>query len=106
MLPEGKLDTLLERHRAVESELASQVSAETYVKLSREFAELSPIVDKVKAYRGVRGELDDLDALAADPATDPEMRAMAAAERPPLEERRAALEHEIKLALLPKDAMD
>jgi peptide chain release factor 1 len=34
------------------------------------------------------------------------MRTMAAAEKPQLEQRRAALEQEIKLALLPKDAMD
>src|SRR6185295_4417953 len=33
-------------------------------------------------------------------------RTMAAAEKPQLEQRRAALEQEIKLALLPKDAMD
>jgi peptide chain release factor 1 len=42
----------------------------------------------------------------ADAATDAEMRAMAASERPQLEEKRAALEREIKLALVPKDAMD
>jgi peptide chain release factor 1 len=34
------------------------------------------------------------------------MRTMAAAEKPQLEQRRTALEQEIKLALLPKDAMD
>ena len=40
MLPEQKLDALLARHQAVESDLASQLAPETYVKLSREFAEL------------------------------------------------------------------
>jgi peptide chain release factor 1 len=44
--------------------------------------------------------------LIADTATDAEMRAMAAAEKPQLEQQRAALEQDIKLALLPKDAMD
>jgi len=34
------------------------------------------------------------------------MRAMASAEKPQLEQRRAALERQIMLALLPKDAMD
>jgi peptide chain release factor 1 len=34
------------------------------------------------------------------------MRAMASAEKPELEQRRAALEQEIKLALVPKDAVD
>src|SRR5713101_3406681 len=106
MLPEQKLDALVARHKAVESELASQVTPETYVKLSREFAELGPIVETVKRYRGIISEIAGLDARIADTATDAEMRAMAAAEKPQLEQQRAALEQEIKLALLPKDAMD
>jgi peptide chain release factor 1 len=106
MLPEQKLDALLARHRAVESELATQVTPETYVKLSREFAELGPVVETVRNYRNVISEIEDLDALIADSSTDAEMRTMAAAEKPQLEQRRAALEQEIKLALLPKDAMD
>ncbi len=106
MLPEQKLDALLARHNAVESDLARQVAPEIYVKLSREFAELGPIVETVRSYRGVVAEIEGIEALIADPATDSEMRAMAAAEKPQLEHRRAALEQEIKLALLPKDAMD
>jgi peptide chain release factor 1 len=106
MLPEHKLDALIARHQAVESELASQLAPEAYVKLSREFAEIGPVVNTVKAYRAVAAELDGLDALLDDPATDAEMRAMAAAEKPALEQRRAALEQAIKIALIPKDAMD
>ena len=106
MLPEQKLDALLARHRAIESELATQVTPETYVKLSREFAELGPVVETVRNYRNVVSEIEGLDALIADSSTDAEMRTMAAAEKPQLEQRRAALEQEIKLALLPKDAMD
>ena len=41
--------------------------------------------DAIKAYRGVAAEIAGLEALIADPATDPEMRAMAAAEKPALE---------------------
>ena len=41
-----------------------------------------------------------------DPATDPEMRALAESEKPALEAKREALAQEIRLALLPKDAMD
>ena len=76
------------------------------MQLSREFAELNPVVDAVKAYREVVAEIDGLDALLDDPKTDAEMRAMAAAEKPALEQKRAALEQRIKVALLPKDAMD
>src|SRR5262249_62376475 len=69
-------------------------------------AERAPIGETVKNYRSTVAEIDGLDALVADPATDPEMRAMAAAERPQLEQKRTVLERRIKLALVPKDAMD
>jgi peptide chain release factor 1 len=106
MLPEQKLDALLARYKAVENDLASQLATETYVKLSREFAELGPIVEAIKDYRNIVAEVDGLDALLADPKTDTEMRAMASAEKPELERKRTALEQKIKVALLPKDAMD
>jgi peptide chain release factor 1 len=106
MLPEQKLDALLARQQTVEGELATALPPETFVKLSREHAELSPIIEAIKAYRAVTGEIADLASLLDDPATDAEMRAMAAGEKPALETRRAALEQKIKLALVPKDAMD
>ena len=82
------------------------MAPETYVKLSREFAELAPVVETVNNYRAVAAEIAGLDALIADAATDAEMRAMAATEKPQLEQKRAALERELRLALVPKDAMD
>ncbi|HZP79945.1 MAG TPA: peptide chain release factor 1 [Pseudolabrys sp.] len=106
MLPEQRLDALLARHSMVEAELSGQLPAETFVKLSREFAELSPVVDAVKAYRAVVKEMADLQTLADDPATDSDMRKMAEAERPALEEKRVALEQQLRVALIPKDAMD
>jgi peptide chain release factor 1 len=106
MLPDQKLDALLTRHAAVERDLATVLPAETFVKLSREFAELAPVVEAVKAYRAAQHELDGLTNLIADPSTDAEMRAIAEAERPELEARRAALEQQLRLALIPKDAMD
>jgi peptide chain release factor 1 len=106
MLPEQKLDALIARHQAIQHELSSQLATETYVRLSREFAELSPVVDAVKAYRDVVAEIADLDALMNDAGTDAEMRQMAAAEKPALEQKSVELEKQIKLSLLPKDAMD
>jgi peptide chain release factor 1 len=106
MLPEAKLNTVLARHAAIEAELSQSLAPEAYVKLSREFAELSPVAERVKAYRGVAAELADLDTMIADTATEPEMRAVATAEIPVLEAKRLALEQEIRTALLPKDAMD
>jgi peptide chain release factor 1 len=106
MLPDQKLNALVTRHAALERDLASVLPPETYVKLSREFAELSPVVQAVKSYRAAQHELDGLTSLIADPSIDSEMRSIAEAEKPALEARRAELEHRLRLALIPKDAMD
>jgi peptide chain release factor 1 len=106
MLPEQKLDALIARHAALERDLAAAMPAETYVKLSREFAELDPVVEAVKSYRAAQNELEGVESMIDDPSIDAEMRAIAAAERPELEARRASFERELRLALIPKDAMD
>jgi peptide chain release factor 1 len=106
MLPDQKLNTLVVKHAALERDLTTALPSETYVKLSRELAELAPVVEAVKAYRAAQRELDGLTSLIADPATDAEMRSIAEAEKPALEARRATLEQQLRLALLPKDAMD
>jgi peptide chain release factor 1 len=105
-LPQQKIDALLARRELVESELATNLSRDDYVKLSREFSELGPVVEAIKAYRTVSAEIADLEALAADAATDAEVRRMADAEKPALLVRKDKLEQQIRLALIPKDAMD
>jgi peptide chain release factor 1 len=105
-LPEPKLEALLTRHAAVEAELSRQLAPDQFIKLSREFAELDPVVAKVKAYRGANAELADLEALMADPKTEAAMREMAYDEKPALEAQRDRLIDELRMALLPKDAMD
>jgi peptide chain release factor 1 len=105
-LPQHRLDALLARHEMVERELATNLGRDDYVKLSREFAELGPVIDTIKAYRAINAEIADLDALAADATTDAEMRKLADAEKPALQARRDQLERQIQLALIPKDAMD
>ncbi|NJL50955.1 MAG: peptide chain release factor 1, partial [Blastochloris sp.] len=106
MLPAARLDALLNRHAEVEGELASAPGAEAIAKLSRELKDLGPVVERIRAYRDTARELAGLDELIFEPATDPEMAALARSERPQLQERVARLEHEVRLALLPKDAMD
>jgi len=106
MLPEAKLDILLARHAALEAELLGQVNSEHYVRITRELAELNPLIDAVKAYRATTREIADIEALIGDPATEPEMRGMAEAERETLAARSVELAQQIRVALLPKDAMD
>ena len=106
MLPQAKLEVLLARHATLEAELLTQLNSETYVRLTRELSELTPVAEAVKAYRAASVEIADLEALIADPKTEPDMRTMAESERPQLEAKRAELEESIRITLLPKDAMD
>jgi peptide chain release factor 1 len=106
MLPEAKLDVLLAHHASLEAQLLGQISSDKYVQITRELAELNALIDAVKAYRAIVRELADTEALIGDPVTDSEMRDMAEAERESLQARRTQLEQEIRVALLPKDAMD
>ena len=104
MLPVAKLDALVDRRAVVEAELSAGVEGERFVALSREFSDLSPVVEAIGAYRAAQKELADLDAMLAE--ADAEMAALAREERPAVEERLAGLEHALCLALLPKDAAD
>ena len=106
MLPEAKLDILLAHHASLEAQLLGQVNSENYVRITRELAELNPLIDAVKAYRATAKEMTDIDALIADPSTEAEMRGMAEAERETLATRKLELAQQIRMALLPKDAMD
>ncbi len=63
-----------------------QHNSDTFVKLSREFAELEPVIESIRAYRAASRELNELQALLDDPATDPEMRELAQSEKGPLHE--------------------
>jgi peptide chain release factor 1 len=106
ILPQQKLDALLARHAMVESELSTNLSPDNYVKLSREFAELGPVVDEIKAYRATDAELAELQAMIDEPGNDAEMRKLAENEKQDLQARKDELAQKIRIALLPKDAMD
>ncbi|MBR0907324.1 peptide chain release factor 1 [Bradyrhizobium liaoningense] len=105
-LPEAKLDVLLAHHASLEAESLGQLASERYVQITRELAEITPLIEAVKTYRSAVKELADTEALIADAATDAEMRGMAEAERDELTPRIEDLVQKIRVALLPKDAMD
>src|SRR5689334_12739686 len=106
MIPEAKLARLVDRHAAIEAQLASGPAGPEYAKLSKEHAELTPLVQTAEAYRIARREQDEADALAADPVADPELRHMAEEERAALKQRILELEQQLQLQLIPKDAAD
>ena len=106
MIPAAKLDRLLDRFSAIEAEMASGVGGEAFVKLSREHAELAPVIETARAWRSAQVDLEGAQALIADPATDSEMRGMAEEERAELRQQMEKLEHNLRIALLPRDAAD
>ncbi|HEY7978114.1 MAG TPA: peptide chain release factor 1 [Rhizomicrobium sp.] len=106
MIPENKLSRLQDRFHAVEAELSSEAGGAVYVKLSKEHAELAPVIAIVDRYRSTSKQIAEAEALIADPSTDSDMRSMAEEERAQLREEFAKLEHDLQIQLLPKDAAD
>jgi peptide chain release factor 1 len=106
MIPSATLERLLDRFHAVEAELSSGTAGNTFVKLSKEHAELAPVIAVAQAYQETTKQLKEAEALIADPSSDSDMRAMAEEERAELKTRFAEQEHDLQIKLLPKDAAD
>ena len=100
-----KLDGLTARFALIEARMSEALDPASYVALSREHAELAPVVDTVRALQAAEEELAGLDAMLAD-GGDAEMAALAADERPAVAERVEELTRAVRLALLPKDEAD
>ena len=84
----------------------SNVSGEEYATLSKEYADLSPIVAAIRAFREARQQFIDAAQIAEDPESDAEMRALAEEECNELKERLPELEDAVKLLMVPKDEAD
>src|ERR1041385_2377313 len=106
MIPAHPIERLIDRFQAIEAELSSGTAGNSFVKLSKEHAELGPVVQAAEAYRSVVKQIPEAETLIDDPATDSDMRAMAEEERAELRGNLETLEHDLKIQLLPKDAAD
>jgi peptide chain release factor 1 len=105
MLNSNKLETVLERFEAIEHELSHGASGEDYVRLSKEYAELEPVALAARRLKALEAERRGLqDMLAAGESG--ELAEMAEAELAALETRAQALDRDIKVLLLPRDAAD
>jgi peptide chain release factor 1 len=103
---EGYLEQLLRRHAELREALAgSGLSGAEFAKLSKEYSELTPIVDGIDALHRAQDELSALTDLAGS-SEDAELQKLAVEELRLLRERLPVLEQRVKLALLPKDADD
>src|ERR1051325_2353462 len=76
-----------------------------FMKLSREHAELDPLVAAWRDYRKLGADLAQARQMA-DAEADPELRELARDEAKQLDERRASSEAALKILLLPKDPSD
>jgi peptide chain release factor 1 len=104
MLPANRLDAIVARLAAVEAELSSGPDRDSFVKLSREHAELRPVAEAAAALRKAEADLAGVNALLEDAKSEAEMARLAKDEKAEIENRIDRLERELRVALLPKDA--
>ncbi len=97
-----KIAQIRERFSAVEKAMSESPSGEEYVRLSKEYAELEPVVKTAGELHAALAERDDLEAMR----DDPEMGEMVREELAALEGRIGTLEQRLRMQLLPKDAAD
>lgn len=105
-IPNQKLDKLVQRWQTVQDALGGAPDQETFVKLSKEFAELDPLVAIIRNLRNAEREREDLRGIVDDAAADKEMTELAYNEIPLLDERIEGLVQQIRIELLPRDSAD
>ncbi|MBL8567431.1 MAG: peptide chain release factor 1 [Hyphomicrobiaceae bacterium] len=106
ILNDVRLDRVVDRWESIQRELNAGPNQATYAALTREFANLDPIVATIRELRSARSEIIDLEAMRADAKADREMAALASEELGELVPRVAEIEKRLQVQLLPKDAAD
>jgi peptide chain release factor 1 len=102
MVPLDRLAQITRRFEYIEARLNAGPAAEEIAALSRDYADLKPVVEDIAAYRQALDDLAEAEAMLADP----DMRALAEEELPRLRDRIPEMEAKLRLALLPRDAAD
>ncbi|PJE33554.1 Peptide chain release factor 1 [Pseudooceanicola marinus] len=100
MISEDRLARIIGRYEYIEAQMAE--GGGDFAALAREYAELKPVVEAVRAYQALEQELAEAEAMLSDP----EMRALAEEELPGLRQRLPEMEQSLRIALLPRDAAD
>ncbi len=103
----AKLEEVVDRFQEVEGLLSDpsvMSNQEKFRSLTKEHADLSELVEVYREYRKVSEDIEGNRELLRD--SDADVREMAQAELPDLEARRAELEQQMKVLLLPKDPND
>ena len=102
MVPLDKLAQITQRFEVLEARLNAGAPPAEIARISREYSELKPVAEEVASYRQALTDLEDAQAMLADP----EMKTLAEEEIPRLRARIPEMEDRLRLALLPKDAAD
>lgn len=102
MLPVAKLEQILTRFDYLEAQLATGARPAEIAQISRDYSELKPVVGEIRTWQNMLADIENATALL----TDPDMKALAEEELEALRAALPALEHSLRLALLPKDAAD
>jgi len=103
---EARLDELVRRRDELSHSLSGgALSGGDFVKFSKEYSELSPIVEGIEALRRAQGELAAAEEMAKADA-DPELKALAEEEMRSIKQRLPELEAQVRTALLPRDEDD
>lgn len=102
MIPNDRLMQITERFEFLEARMGEGLGGDEFVAVSREYAEMRPVVEVVREYQGLAAEIEGAEAMLADP----EMKELAEMELPDLRARLPAAEQAVKLALIPRDAAD
>jgi peptide chain release factor 1 len=101
---DAKLDRLVSRHAELSTLMSDPVRSGEFVKLAKEYSELTPIVESINKLRQAQAEQGEIEALAQ--GEDPEMRKLAETELDAVRKRLLALDESVKTMLLPKDEAD
>ncbi|MEQ8915884.1 MAG: peptide chain release factor 1, partial [Roseovarius sp.] len=100
MVPLDRLNEIVQRFEYIEARMTQ--GGGDIAQLGREYAELRPVVEEIRAYRQALSDIEGARAML----DDPEMRDLARAEIDELEARLPAMEAALQLALLPRDKAD
>jgi peptide chain release factor 1 len=100
-----KLQGIIDRFKEIDHQL-TQVGEDytAAIELSKERAEIEPLVTKARAYQETLEKIEDTQALVE--SDDEEMRALAEMELDSLQTSRDKLEDQLKSMLVPKDPRD
>ncbi len=98
-----RIAAILRRQDEVQAAMARpDLPPDQFVQLSKDYAELEPVVQAARTVEELRAEQADLENMLADP----EMKAMAQEELEGVRARLPQAEHDLAIALLPRDAAD